>query len=501
MSNQRHATPKKKPPHSGLPSFRLNISATTVRLLGKLTRLQIIVLSVAMCSIVFGLGTSLTSSSAPTAINSALPAEQRSDRKVIELTLGNATATPPEAVAYTSNLSRASSAIDNRNDDQASRTETESEQPQKVRNIVRMIKPGDTLSEVFDSVGLSANDVFTITNSGDEGKALVKMFPGESLAFEFAQGDTLVRVSRDKSPLETIHFTPSQSGFDIERITRTPDIKRVNHSGIVEHSLSRAAEKAGLPASTTMNMANIFGGVMDFVLDVRSGDRFTVIYEEHYLNDKKFKDGAIIAAQYVNNGMTYNAFRYVHENGDVGYYNEEGISMRKAFLRSPLDFTRVSSSFNLKRLHPITKQVKPHRGIDYAAKRGTPIFSVGDGRVVTSGYSKANGNYIVVKHGEAYTTKYLHLHKRNVNRGQRVKQGQIIGQVGCTGLCTGPHLHYEFLVNGVHRNPRTIIKKLPKAKKLAGAEMPSFTQATASTHEILQHFSNQFELASLSLSE
>ena len=171
MSNQRHATPKKKPPHSGLPSFRLNISATTVRLLGKLTRLQIIVLSVAMCSIVFGLGTSLTSSSAPTAINSALPAEQRSDRKVIELTLGNATATPPEAVAYTSNLSRASSAIDNRNDDQASRTETESEQPQKVRNIVRMIKPGDTLSEVFDSVGLSANDVFTITNSGDEGKA------------------------------------------------------------------------------------------------------------------------------------------------------------------------------------------------------------------------------------------------------------------------------------------------------------------------------------------
>ncbi len=503
MSNQRHATPKKKPPHSGLPSFTLNISTATVRLLGKLTRLQIIVLSVAMCSIVFGLGTSLTSSPSPTAINSALPAEQSSDRKVIELTLGDATDADHsrKAVTYNSSLSNASSAIDNRNTGQASPTEAALEQPQAVRNIVRMIEPGDTLSEVFDSVGLSANDVLAITTSGAEGKALVKMFPGESLAFEFTPGDTLARVSRDKSPLETIHFTPSQSGFDVERITRTPDIKRVNHSGIVEHSLSRAAEKAGLPASTTMNMANIFGGVMDFVLDVRSGDRFTVIYEEHYLNDKKFKDGAIIAAQYVNNGMTYNAFRYVHENGDVGYYNEEGISMRKAFLRAPLDFTRVSSSFNLKRLHPITKQVKPHRGIDYAAKRGTPIFSVGDGRVVTSGYSKANGNYIVVKHGEAYTTKYLHLHKRNVKRGQRVKQGQIIGQVGCTGLCTGPHLHYEFLVNGVHRNPRTIIKKLPKAKKLAGTEMPSFSQATASTHEILQHFSNQFELASLSLSE
>ncbi|MBT8149615.1 MAG: peptidoglycan DD-metalloendopeptidase family protein, partial [Pseudomonadales bacterium] len=263
-------------------------------------------------------------------------------------------------------------------------------------------------------------------------------------------------------------------------------------------SLSRAAEKAGLSAATTMNMANIFGGVMDFALDVRSGDRFTVIYEEHYLQGKKIKDGVIVAAQYVNNGTSFNAFRYEHSNGEVGYYNEEGVSMRKAFLRAPLDFTRVSSSFNMKRLHPITKKVKPHRGIDYAARRGTPVYTVGDGRVVKSGYSKANGKYVVIKHGESYTTKYLHLDRRSVKRGQRVKQGQVIGNVGCTGLCTGPHLHYEFLAHGVHRNPRTIIKKLPKAKKLAKSERHAFANATDRTREILQHFSQQFELASLS---
>ena len=165
--------------------------------------------------------------------------------------------------------------------------------------------------------------------------------------------------------------------------------------------------------------------------------------------------------------------------------------MRKVFLRAPLDFTRVSSGFNLRRLHPITKKVKPHRGIDYAAATGTPIFSVGDGRVSASGYSEANGNFVFIRHGDTYQTKYLHLHKRNVKKGQRVKQGQIIGSVGCTGLCTGPHLHYEFLVNGVHRNPRTIMSKLPKAKRLAKSEISSFDSATNAMQQQLRHYGEQ----------
>ena len=170
--------------------------------------------------------------------------------------------------------------------------------------------------------------------------------------------------------------------------------------------------------------------------------------------------------------------------------------MRKAFLRAPLDFTRISSGFNMRRLHPITKQVKPHRGIDYAAPRGTPIFSTGDGRVIESSRSRANGNYIFIRHGESYITKYLHLHRRSVSKGQRIKQGQIIGQVGCTGLCSGPHLHYEFLVDGVHRNPRTILKKLPKAKRLSTKYKTDFIAAITSTQMQLASNSSAFTLAS-----
>ena len=151
--------------------------------------------------------------------------------------------------------------------------------------------------------------------------------------------------------------------------------------------------------------------------------------------------------------------------------------MRKAFLLAPVDFTRISSNFNPRRLHPIYKTSRPHRGTDYAASRGTPVYAAGDGRVSKAGYSKANGNYVFIQHGEQYVTKYLHLHKRKVKKGQRVSQSQVIGTVGSTGAATGHHLHYEFLMNGVHRNPRTIHKKLPKAKSLSAAEMPRFQQA------------------------
>ena len=154
--------------------------------------------------------------------------------------------------------------------------------------------------------------------------------------------------------------------------------------------------------------------------------------------------------------------------------------MRKAFLLAPVDFTRISSNFNPRRLHPIYKTHRPHRGTDYAAPRGTPVFASGDGRVIEAGYTRTNGNYIVIRHGEAYASKYLHLHKKRVKKGQRVTQQQVIGTVGSTGAATGPHLHYEFLVNGVHRNPRTIHKKLPKAKSLAVAEMPRFHDQTRS---------------------
>ncbi|MFT7130987.1 MAG: murein DD-endopeptidase MepM/ murein hydrolase activator NlpD, partial [Gammaproteobacteria bacterium] len=216
------------------------------------------------------------------------------------------------------------------------------------------------------------------------------------------------------------------------------------------------------------------------------------------LDDSKMGDGPILAAQFTNRGETYTAYRYAYEDGSVGYFNEDGVSMRKAFLRAPLDFTRISSSFNLKRLHPIFKTNKPHRGIDYAASTGTPVYAAGDGRVSRSGYSKANGNYVFINHGTQYETKYLHLHKRGVKSGQKISQQQIIGWVGSTGYATGPHLHYEFLVNGVHRNPRTILNKLPKAKSISATDKERFFAQISGFQTQLAAYINRQNLADAS---
>ena len=215
---------------------------------------------------------------------------------------------------------------------------------------------------------------------------------------------------------------------------------------------------------------------MDFVYDPRKGDSFDLLYEEKYLDGEKIGDGNILVASYTNQGNVYQAFRYEAKNGKSGYFNEEGLSMRKAFLRAPLDFARISSGFNLRRFHPVHKKIRAHRGIDYVAPTGTPVFAAGDGRIWKSGFSRANGNYVFINHPGGYTTKYLHLHKRYVRGGQKVLQKEIIGTVGTTGYSTGPHLHYEFLVNGVHRNPRTILNKLPTAKPVPKTEQERFSE-------------------------
>lgn len=343
------------------------------------------------------------------------------------------------------------------------------------------VKPGDNLSTLFARVGLSSKDVHDISQAAKKfakEDSLRKLFPGEKLAFVIDNGE-LHKMRRVKNALESIEFVRTQSGYQIEKLERTPEIQHRFVSATLNNSLFLAAQKEGLPGNLIMELANIFGGVIDFIFDPRKGDTFNLLFEEKFLDGKRIGTGEILAAQFTNRGTTHTALRYIDQHGDLGHYSPDGVSMRKAFLRAPLDFTRISSEFNPNRRHPIHKKIRAHRGIDYAAPRGTPVFAAGEGRVVASGYTRANGNYVVINHGEQYTTKYLHLHKRSVQNGARVKQGQVIGQVGSTGYATGPHLHYEFLVNGVHRNPRTIIDKLPKAKVIAKAEMTRFQQSTA----------------------
>jgi murein DD-endopeptidase MepM/ murein hydrolase activator NlpD len=206
-------------------------------------------------------------------------------------------------------------------------------------------------------------------------------------------------------------------------------------------------------------------------------------------------NGPILAASFTNQGETHDAFRYVYANGEVGYFNQDGTSMRKTFLRAPLDFIRISSPFSMSRKHPLFKTNRPHRGIDYSAPAGTPIYAAGDGRIVQSSFSSSNGNFVVIEHNGTYSTKYLHMQKRAVAAGQRVKQHQVIGYVGSTGYATGPHLHYEFLVNGVHTNPATIASKLPKADRIAAGEQRRFSEQVRNLQTQFASYGQQDNMA------
>jgi murein DD-endopeptidase MepM/ murein hydrolase activator NlpD len=339
------------------------------------------------------------------------------------------------------------------------------------------VRSGDSLYEIFKRSGIALTDLPVLLKN-NEAKHLKTIHPGDVLHYETDASGALQRLRIDPSPLRSITFNRQGDGFQTALTTHVPEVRLSQRQATIESSLFAAGQTQGLSQSMLLELADIFSGVVDFVLDVRSGDRFGLVYEEEYLDGKRLGNNRILAAYFINQGETHTAYLFTDASGQNEYFNDQGVSMRKAFLRAPLDFTRVSSGFNPRRLHPVFKTLRPHNGIDYAAPRGTPVYAAGDGRVTEAGYSKANGNYVFIQHGPKYVTKYLHLNKRMVKTGQRVTQRQVIGQVGSTGYATGPHLHYEFLVSGVHRNPRTIINELPKAKTLAGTENAQFTETT-----------------------
>lgn len=348
--------------------------------------------------------------------------------------------------------------------------------PQPPSWLDQMVKTGDTLSLIFKRAGFNDADVQNVIGTSINGEALARIFPGQTIAFQADDAGQLVGVRYAKSPLETVNYMRTDTGFESHVETRPPEPREAWTTGVITSSLFLAGQEAGLSQSMILKMANIFGGVVDFALDPRRGDTMQLVYEELYVDGKKFSDGEIIAASFTNQGETFNAFRYTDANGDTNYYNEDGVNMRKTFLMAPLDFTRVSSDFNMHRMHPIYKITRPHRGTDYAAPTGTPVYAAGEGRVIQAGFSSSMGNFVAIQHSGQYVTKYLHLQKRMVDTGQRVSQSQVIGAVGSTGAATGPHLHYEFLVNGVHHNPRAIYADLPKATVLSKKELANFRQ-------------------------
>lgn len=343
------------------------------------------------------------------------------------------------------------------------------------------VKKGDSLATIFQAANINSNDIFEISELKQTKKHLKRIKPGQQVFISQDDNHSLLRMRYRFDSDKELIVERTNNGFQ-ERVIERKIEKRMHFAGaVIEDNFWNAATQAELSPSQIMELANIFGWDIDFALDIRKGDSFSVLYEERYADGVFVGHGSIIAADFINQDQHFKAVRY--QDGE--YYNEDGRSMRKAFLRSPVDFTRVSSGFSLRRLHPVTGRVKPHRGVDYAAKTGTPVKAAGNGRIIASGYNKYNGNYIFIKHNSTYTTKYLHLHKRYVRRGKSVKQGQIIGTVGKTGWATGSHLHYEFIVNGVHRNPRTV--KLPRPKKITKVQRPYFFEWSSKILNKLNH--------------
>ncbi|HEX5637683.1 MAG TPA: peptidoglycan DD-metalloendopeptidase family protein, partial [Gammaproteobacteria bacterium] len=301
--------------------------------------------------------------------------------------------------------------------------------------------------------------------------------------------------------LMTLHY--DLDNFRFLRVNRVNDILEAKQekyqienrtayaSGTIESSLFLASQKAGLSQNLTMELAGIFGWDIDFALDMREGDHFTVIYEEIFKEGKKILDGSILAAEFSNQGETYRALRYTDPTtGDASYYTPSGQSLRKAFLRTPVNFSRISSKFTTSRYHPVLHRFRSHKGVDYAASTGTPVRSSGDGKIVFRGRKGGYGNVVIIQHGSRYKTLYGHLSKFNSNAstGSKVKQGQVIGYVGATGLASGPHLHYEFQVDGVHRNPLTV--KIPSSNPIEQRYWDNFqltTQAYVAQLDELSH--------------
>ncbi|MER2495034.1 peptidoglycan DD-metalloendopeptidase family protein [Vibrio neptunius] len=332
------------------------------------------------------------------------------------------------------------------------------------------IGSGDSMALLFQRAGLSSRLLYDLTTTSKEIKQqLTRVRPGDSFQFGFDTDDQLVQIKRQLNAYETFLITRSETGFTSQLNKKEVSYQYNYAEADITSNFWNAGVGAGLTANQIMELAGIFGWDIDFALDIRKGDHFEILYQERVVEGEVVGRGKIIAAIFTNQGDTFKAI-INDKNGN--YYDENGRAMKKAFLRSPLDFRRVSSNFNPRRRHPVTGKVRAHRGTDYAAPVGTPIWAAGDGIVQKSSYNQFNGNYVFIKHSNTYITKYLHLTKRTVKTGQRVKQGQTIGTLGGTGRVTGPHLHYEFLVNGVHKNPRTV--KLPQSKSLTGKDKATF---------------------------
>lgn len=359
-------------------------------------------------------------------------------------------------------------AADDAKDDAKTEPAAGTEHQATTEERVVQVRSGDNLSAIFARTGLSSTLLHEINALGGPVDELKTLFPGQKLTFVFDQDKAFVSLHYPIDTTRTLHIRQTPQGLRSQLENAKLEHRTQYAQASVSSNFWNAGVTAGLTPGQIMSLAAMFAWDLDFALDIRADDSFTVLYEQYYKDGIKVSTGDILAAEFTNQGKVYQAIR--HRDGN--YYSPEGRAMRKSFLRAPVNFSHISSNFNPRRLHPVTGQIKPHRGIDYAARTGTPVVAAGSGQVVESGYNPFNGHYVVIRHDSTYLTKYLHLHTRLVKRGEKVQQEQQIGTVGASGRVTGPHLHYEFLVNGVHKDPKSV--DLPQAAYLSQAELAVF---------------------------
>ena len=321
------------------------------------------------------------------------------------------------------------------------------------------VRRNDTLDQIFRSTGIDIATLAELRTLPEVRKALDVLRPGDTITLTHADG-ALQSLNRRISDTLTLSVARAGDGYKVDYIENPLEIEVTGRRARIESSVFEAGVDAGISSQTILVLANeIFGWDIDFANEIREGDEFGVLYEQRWQDGQYVSDGRVLAAEFLNRGKLHRAVWFESADGKVrGYYTPEGKGMRKAFLRAPLDFTRISSRFNPNRRHPITGRVRAHKGIDYAAPTGTPIWAAGDGRIEFAGRKGGYGNAVIIDHGKGITTLYGHMSRfaKSSRRGRSVRQGELIGYVGSTGASTGPHLHYEYRIKGVHKNPASI---------------------------------------------
>ena len=345
-------------------------------------------------------------------------------------------------------------------------------------NVIKLkraeIKRNDSLFSILKRLGIEEKNIVTLVNS-DRSNLLAQIKIGKTLEVGINDSNIVISLNYIKDFKSGVRAEKRGEVYEIEEYELNTEKYRVFKNIEINNSLYADGIKEALPDSVIMDLVYIFGWDIDFVHDIRPGDSYSLIYEEVFVNGEKKLDGDILIAEFINRDRTHTAIRYKLQNGFSEYFSLEGRNVKKAFLRSPVKFSYISSSYNLKRRHPILHKIRAHTGVDYAASRGTPVRTTGDGTVVFVGKKGGYGNLVEIKHTEDYSTRYAHLNKfhSKIKVGKKVKQSETIGYVGRTGTATGDHLHYEFRVNGKHTNPVTV--KLPNAKPIHENDKDSYS--------------------------